>query len=218
MARYGIIVDLNRCTGCMTCVLACKEENGTGPGIWWNRILEIENETLDHITYVRYACMHCDQPPCVDACPEGAISKRPDGIVLIDQEKCKAHRECAKACPYGVIEINPDHDYFPGKKGENKGTAPAHQNHRPGKASKCTLCAHRIDAGKEPACVAGCPSRAMIFGDLDDPASPIREKLWKSEALLPEEHAHPTTFYVIPKNFTKPLEERVKRNPKMMRG
>ena len=58
----------------------------------------------------------------------------------------------------------------------------------------------------------------MIFGDLDDPASPIREKLWKSEALLPEEHAHPTTFYVIPKNFTKPLEERVKRNPKMMRG
>jgi Fe-S-cluster-containing dehydrogenase component len=181
-------------------------------------ILEIENETLDHITYVRYACMHCDDPPCVESCPEGAISKRPDGIVLIDQGKCKAHRECVKACPYGVIEINPDQDYFPGKKEENKGTAPAHQNHMPGKASKCTLCAHRIDMGKEPACVAGCPSKAMIFGDLDDSDSPIREKLWKSEELLPEEHAHPKVFYVIPKNFLNPLEERVKQNPKMMRG
>lgn len=213
MARYGIIVDLNRCTGCMTCVLACKEENDTGPGIWWNRILEIENETLDHITYVRYACMHCDHPPCVDACPEGAIYKRPDGIVLIDQEKCRAHGECAKACPYGVIEVNPEQTYFPIRKG----TAPAYQKHRPGKASKCTLCAHRIDAGQEPACVAGCPSEAMIFGGLDDPASPIREKLWKSEELLPEEHAHPKIFYVIPKNFSKALEERIKRNPKMIR-
>jgi hypothetical protein len=58
----------------------------------------------------------------------------------------------------------------------------------------------------------------MIFGDLDDPASPIREKLWKSEELLPEEHIHSKTFYVIPKNFSKALKERVKRNPKMMRG
>ena len=64
MARYGIIVDLNRCTGCMTCVLACKQENLTGPGIWWNKILEIESETLDSAHYVRYACMHCEKPAC----------------------------------------------------------------------------------------------------------------------------------------------------------
>ena len=73
MARYGMIVDLNKCTGCMTCVLACKQENLTGPGVFWNRILEIENETFDYIAYVRHACMHCDDPPCVGACSSGAI-------------------------------------------------------------------------------------------------------------------------------------------------
>src|SRR3989339_675486 len=114
MARYGIIVDLNRCTGCMTCVLACKQENLTGPGIWWNKVLEVESETLDSVHYVRYACMHCDKPPCVEACPERAIYKNADGVVLIDQEKCKGHGECIKACPYGVIDKNPSERYFPG--------------------------------------------------------------------------------------------------------
>lgn len=218
MTKYCIIMDLNRCTGCMTCVLACNEENNTGPGIWWNKVLEIENESLDHIIYVRYACMHCDHPPCVDACPEGAIFKRPDGIVLIDQDNCKGHGDCTKACPYGVIERNSDQDYFPVNKIEIAGTALAHQIHMPGKASKCTLCVHRIDEGKEPACVAGCPSKAIIFGDLDDPESSIHDKLWKSDELLPEEHTRPKAFYMIPKNFSKAIEERVKRNPRMMMG
>ncbi len=217
MARYGIVVDLNRCTGCMTCVLACKEENRTGPGIWWDSVLEIEDETLDHIIYVRYACMHCDNPPCVAACPEKAIFKRPDGIVLIDQQKCKGHRECVKACPYGVIVTNPRQNYFPEKEGEDKGTIPDYQNQVSGKASKCTLCAHRIDAGKEPACVVACPSKAMVFGDLEDPESRISEKLGKAEALRQEADAQPKVFYVVPNNFLKPLEERVKQNPKMMR-
>ena len=217
MASYCIVIDMNRCTGCMTCVLACKEENRTGPGIWWNRVLEIENRALDHIIYVRYACMHCDQPPCVDACPEGAISKRPDGIVLIDQNKCRGHGECAKSCPYGVIEINPDLDYFSTNMEETMRNAPAHQILRPGRASKCTLCFHRIDAGKEPACVVGCPSEAMIFGDQDDSESPVLEKLRKSTVLLPEEHTRPTAFYIIPNKFLKVLEARVKRNPRMIR-
>ena len=109
MARYGIIVDLNRCTGCMTCVIACKEENLTRPTVWWNRILELENESLDDIIYFRNACMHCDEAPCAEACSAGAVYKRPDGIVLIDQKKCVGARDCVKACPYGVIDINPKH-------------------------------------------------------------------------------------------------------------
>ncbi|MBW2000586.1 MAG: 4Fe-4S binding protein, partial [Deltaproteobacteria bacterium] len=76
MARYGIVVDLNRCTGCMTCVIACKQENLTRPGVWWDRVLELERESLGRIIYFRYACMHCDNPPCAKACPEHAIYKR----------------------------------------------------------------------------------------------------------------------------------------------
>ena len=217
MARYGILIDLNRCTGCMTCVLACKQENLTRPRIWWNKVLEIESDALDYPQFVRYACMHCDDPPCVAACPEKAIYKRPDGVVLIDQKKCRGHGECIPACPYGVIEKNPDQEYFPGVNLSAGEDAEAFRTHLPGRASKCTLCVHRIDEGREPACVAGCPSRVMTFGDLDDPDSPIREKLWKSSQLLSSSGADPKVTYIIPRNFTEELEQRVVENPHMNR-
>jgi molybdopterin-containing oxidoreductase family iron-sulfur binding subunit len=212
MARYGILIDLNRCTGCMTCVLACKQENMTRPNIWWNKILEIESGSLDYIQFVRYACMHCDDPPCLEACPEKAIYRRPDGIVLIDQERCKGHGECIQACPYGVIEKNPDEEYFPGLNFSSGRDSEAFRVHEPGKASKCTLCVHRIDQGREPACVAGCPSKVMTFGDLDDPDSPIREKLWKSRQLFASSGANPKVSYITPRNFIVELEQRVTEN------
>ena len=217
MARYGILLDLNRCTGCMTCVLACKQENFTRPGVWWNRVLELESESLDRIIYFRYACMHCDNPPCVKACPEHSIYKRPDGIVLIDQEKCQGHGECVKACPYGVIHINPDQDYFPGQNLPFEGIEEAHRIHPPGKASTCTLCVHRIEQGREPACVEECPSKVMVFGDLDDPKSPIREKLWRSEQLLASQETQPKVSYIFPQNTSKQIEQRVMENPRMER-
>ncbi|MGD9319900.1 MAG: 4Fe-4S dicluster domain-containing protein [Desulfobacteraceae bacterium] len=217
MARYGILLDLNRCTGCMTCVIACKQENLTRPGVWWNRVLELESESLDRIIYFRYACMHCDNPPCVEACPEHAIYKRPDGIVLIAQKKCQGHGECMKACPYGVIDVNPEQDYFPGQNLPFQGIEEAHRMHPPGKASTCTLCVHRIEQGKEPACVAECPSKVMVFGDLDDPGSPIREKLRKSEQLLASQGTHPKVSYIFPKNTSKKVEQRVMENPRMER-
>ena len=218
MARYGILIDLNRCTGCMTCVLACKQENLTRPKIWWNKILEIESDALDYPQFVRYACLHCDDPPCVTACPEKAIYKRPDGIVLIDHKKCKGHGECIPACPYGVIEKNPDEEYFPGVTLSAGEDTEAFRTHLPGKASKCTLCVHRVDEGREPACVVGCPSKVMTFGDLDDPDSPIREKLWKSKQLLESSGADPKVTYIIPRNLTEDLEQRVVENPHMNRS
>ena len=102
MAKYGIIVDLDRCTGCMTCVIACKQENLTRPSVWWNKILELESESLDRITYVRHACMHCENPPCLYSCPNDAIYQHPDGIVLISHQKCGGAGDCVDACPYAV--------------------------------------------------------------------------------------------------------------------
>ena len=201
MARYGIVVDLNRCTGCMTCALACKAENETRPGIWWNRVLEVESWHLDRIAYVRYACMHCDNPPCVPACTQNAIYKRPDGIVAIDPDKCRASADCAAACPYGLIQVNPDTTYFPEDK------APAHP---PAKASKCNLCSHRIDGGDLPACVASCPSRAMTFGDFDDPQSPVQEKLKHAAPLLEQEKTRPKVLYIMPENMAQTIEDAVR--------
>ena len=217
MAKYGIIVDLDRCTGCMTCVIACKEENLTRPGVWWNKILELESETLDRITFVRHACMHCEDPPCVAACSQAAIFQRPDGIVLIDHEKCVGAGDCAEACPYGAITINPAADYFPDQKLPFEKGKESHRRHPPGKASTCTLCAHRIDVGQEPVCVSGCPSKAMVFGDHDDPDSLIHKKLGKSLPLLAAEGTHPKVRNLGNDNLLKEIETRIRKNPEMAR-
>lgn len=217
MAKYGIIVDLDRCTGCMTCVIACKEENLTRPGVWWNKILELESETLDSITFVRHACMHCENPPCVAACSQAAIYRRPDGIVLIDPEKCVGAGDCADACPYGAITINPATDYFPDQKLPFEKGAESHRQHPPGKASTCTLCVHRIDAGQAPVCVSGCPSKAMVFGDHDDPDSLIHKKRGKPIPLLAAEGTHPKVLYLCSDNLLKEIETRIRKNTKMAR-
>jgi molybdopterin-containing oxidoreductase family iron-sulfur binding subunit len=215
MPKYGIIVDLKRCTGCMTCVIACKQENLTRPGVWWNKILELESETLDRIIYVRHACMHCENPPCLHSCPIEAIHQRPDGIVLIDQETCDGCQTCVSACPYGAIDINPDAEYFADQKLPFEEAKESHRQHPPEKAGKCTLCVHRIEAGQEPVCVSGCPSKAMIFGDRDDPNRLIHKKLGKSVPLLAAEGTHPKVGYICNKKLLKEIEARIRKNPKM---
>lgn len=209
MARYGMIVDLNICTGCMTCVLACKQENLTKPGIQWNKVLELEHAALDQITYVRQSCMHCDNPPCMGVCPVKAISKRADGIVLTDQKTCIGCKACIDACPYNAPRINPKEDYFSGTEMPYEKNVAPYRVQMAGKASRCTFCAHRVDTGRMPACVENCPSRALIFGDLDDPKSPIRKKLWQSRQLLSEKGTRPKVSYIVPKNLVRSSEKRI---------
>ena len=201
----------------MTCVIACKKENLTRPGVSWNKILELENELADSIVYIRNACMHCDDPRCVPACPVEAIVKRPDGIVLIDQEKCGGAGDCVEACPYGAITINPKDKYFPGENSALDDLAVGYRHHEPDLASKCTMCAHRIDKGLEPACVVSCPSRAMIFGDLDDTSSTIFKRVVESAPLLAKERTHPKVTYILPRNKATRVNQRMKDNPAMMR-
>ena len=91
--------------------------------------------------FISLSCHHCDQPACLKSCPTGAITKRADGVVLIDQEKCNGCQYCTFACPYGAPRIDTD----------------------TGKVSKCTMCVHRLDAGLRPACAATCLTGAITF-------------------------------------------------------
>ena len=160
---YGMLIDLKKCVGCHACAVACKEAHGTPPGITRSHVKrEFEGEYPDATMHiVPMLCMHCENPPCVEACPtEGATYKREDGIVVVDKEKCIGCKYCMAACPYGVrIQIE-----------------------KTGVIEKCRFCWDGEKPGNPPACVGTCISGARIFGDLDDPDSEINQAIAKYHA------------------------------------
>ena len=154
MARYAIVTDLNRCVGCLACMVACKAVNNVPIGSYWNKVLRIgpslkAGATSAHdveMYYLPVQCQHCENPECVKVCPTGASHKLEDGTVQIDKSKCIGCQFCVMSCPYGVRYLNEEE----------------------GVVEKCTLCQQRTAQGELPQCVAQCGSRARFFGDLDE--------------------------------------------------
>src|SRR4030042_1932766 len=192
--RYGLVFDLDRCMGCVGCRIACKVEHSLdkASGIRVDTIGGPHPDTPGgkypnlSMHYLPVPCMHCSNPPCIDACPEEAIYKRQDGIVLLDEEKCNGCQACIPACPYGVLIYNTERDIV----------------------QKCSLCAHRIDQGLEPFCVLCCETEAMFFGDLDDPASDVSQIILRKGAsiLHPEMGTKPAIYY-CPVSKAGPVQE-----------
>lgn len=196
MAQYAMVIDLDKCSGCYNCFLACRDEhygNDFPPislaqpfkGHFWMQIIERERGKYPKVklSFIPKPCMHCDDPPCIRLAPDGAVYKRPDGIVIIDPEKSIGKKEILSLCPHRVIFWNEEKNI----------------------PQKCTLCAHLLDQGwKEPRCVEVCPTGALIFGDLDDASSEV-SKLWRSdrvEVFHPEFELKPRVKYIgIPKRF-----------------
>ena len=195
---YGMLIDQKKCVGCNACSVACKEAHGTPPGMRRSHVeREIEGTFPDvRRNIVPMLCMHCENPPCVEACAvEGATYKRDDGIVTVDEETCIGCKSCMEACPYDVrrlIENEPEY-YLELPIGD-----PAAKSHKGGTVEKCDFCAGRIDRGEKPACMELCPGRARYWGDLDDPESEVSQFLSGRNAtvLLEEEGTSPSVYYV----------------------
>jgi molybdopterin-containing oxidoreductase family iron-sulfur binding subunit len=201
MARYGMIIDLKKCIGCMACTIACKVENGTRPGIFWNMVKDQEFGTYPNVkrVFVPVQCFHCADPPCVKVCPTEASYQRPDGIVAIDYEKCIGCRYCLEACPYGARNFNEHPEGYFGKE-LTLSEQIVYAGHHLGVTEKCTFCLHRIQQGKLPACVQTCIGQARIFGDLEDPESEI-SLIIKSKPvsqLKKELKTNPAIYYLAP--------------------
>jgi molybdopterin-containing oxidoreductase family iron-sulfur binding subunit len=215
MARWGMVIDLQKCIGCYNCVISCKQEHFLLPGVFWNRIVISEKGKYPVVTKQMYPvlCNHCKEAACVDVCPTGASTRREDGIVEIDYDKCVGCRYCLIACPYQNRTYLEDgeKEYWPGQgltelELIGKELYPL----KPGTVVKCNFCTERVDKGLKnglkpgtdwdatPACVNACPVKARYFGDLDDPNSElltlIKEK--KGFVLHPEYETDPSVYYV----------------------
>lgn len=154
MANYAIITDLNRCTGCLACTVACKAINGVEVGSFWIKTLRIgpnpinEGDTYPNVEmyFLPVQCQHCSNPECVKVCPTEASHIAEDGTIQIDKEKCIGCQFCVMACPYGVRYLNEDERVV----------------------EKCTLCEQRLNQDELPACVAQCGGNARWVGDIDE--------------------------------------------------
>ena len=169
MTRYVMAIDLDRCLGCDACVVACATENQ----VPWDggsrlRMREVVVGTFPNLSgeFRPEACFHCDNPPCVAACPTGATYQTTDGVVLVNQARCTGCKACVTACPYGMRYL-----------------------HAEGYVDKCTYCYHRLQQGREPACVETCPTGARVFGDADDPGSRLRQTIAASQATTVQSRA-----------------------------
>jgi len=171
--QLAFYFDSSFCSGCKACMAACKDKNNLPVGLNWRRVTEygggswvpdarhpdlmVANNIYSYA--VSTACMHCENPACVAACPTGAMSKRADGVVLIDPSKCIGCRYCEWACPYGAPQFSTD----------------------TGVMTKCNLCQDLLAQGQNPACVDACVMRALQVGELDE----LRAKYGTVNAIEP---------------------------------
>ena len=202
MARYGLIIDVTRCTGCYACVVACKSENSTRPDVLWIRIQEDEEGEYPEVSrrYTPLLCMQCGDMPCAQPCPSEAIFMGDEGVVHIEPDKCICHETypCIDACPFDVLHVNKGKkSYFPDYLDSFE--KEAYEERRDGVVEKCTLCSHRISAGQSPACVQARPTQAMIFGDYDDPDSALSKSISSGRArdLKEELKLDPAVVYIM---------------------
>jgi len=177
MARYGLLIDAAKCTGCTACTIACQMHNQLPPHLNFNRLEKLELGTFPNVKMeiLPMQCMHCDNAPCVQVCPTQATYKREDGIVLIDHDKCIGCKYCMTACPYDARQLNEDRV-----------------------PEKCRWCPEMLTNGEQPACASTCMNEVRLFGDLDDPNSEINKKMSQHEVyqILPEKGTKPRIYYV----------------------
>ncbi|MBI4912036.1 MAG: 4Fe-4S dicluster domain-containing protein [Acidobacteria bacterium] len=185
-------IDLDRCMGCQACAVACKAEHGVRLGGFRSWVSEEENGRFPAVTrdFLPRLCNHCGNAPCLKVCPTGATLRRADGIVVVDSARCIGCRHCMAACPYNARYFNSQLD--PGPE-QARFTARTH-----GTVDKCDFCARRTDAGRQPACVETCPAAARVFGDADDPDSPVSRlrATGRGAGLLEELGTQPSVFYL----------------------
>ena len=208
--KWAMVIDVKACIGCRRCVYACVKENNIGrnSGFTYIQVLEMEPGKVELETakldyeeggrsdrwYMPVQCMQCAKPTCVYGCPVIATWKEPDGIVVIDYDKCIACRNCLVTCPYDARHFNWVEPEVP--EDERNPKVPVEE--KAGVVEKCTFCIQRTRNGQTTACTEACPVGARKFGDLNDPDSEVSillktRRVWR---LKEETSNEPMIWYV----------------------
>ncbi|MBI3183951.1 MAG: 4Fe-4S dicluster domain-containing protein [Myxococcales bacterium] len=197
MSRWGMRIDLDRCTACGACAVACAQENNVPLGqpakafqhlVRWLELLPVKRGEYPRadVRVFPMPCQHCDKPPCTKVCPVYATYRSPEGLVPQIYPQCIGCRYCVNACPYTCKYYNWEDPQWP--EPMERGLNPDVSIRTRGVTEKCNFCLHRLqkarDAaaidGKEldpkdyrPACQVICPTEAIFLGDIDDPSGDV---------------------------------------------
>jgi molybdopterin-containing oxidoreductase family iron-sulfur binding subunit len=218
--RYGMVIDTRRCVGCKACMVACKAENKTPPGVSYTVVVEngFGDRPGDRPLFMTKPCFHCDEPPCTKVCPVGATFKRKqDGIVVVDYDRCIGCRYCIVACPYQAryFDFGENYPAIEDKTAYAEAPSPEYRQFRKreaekspvGNVRKCTFCMHLQDeqgkydkaAGRWPACAKTCTGHAIHFGDFNDPDSEVSLLLVQRQPVRLKEElgTEPNVYYLL---------------------
>ncbi len=228
MKRFGMTIDVDRCTGCGACMVACAVENNTPPahaeatdrtGTTWMRVYKIENGA--QAAFLPIMCQHCGhETPCASVCPQQAVDVDPaTGIVGQMPERCLGCRYCMTACPYHARYFNWWDPQW--SAGMERTLNPAVSPRMRGVVEKCNFCHGRWHAAKEkaqaagkreldaadyvPACVEACAAGAIRFGDLNDAASEVAQAAKGPNAfrILEGLHTEAKVYYISKREWVR---------------
>ena len=217
--RWVMVIDLAKCRNARKCISACQEAHHLRPEQFHINTLQMQDSEKTAPYFMPKTCQHCDNPPCVSVCPVDATFKRPDGPVLIDNERCIGCRFCIAACPYSARSFN----WFEPKYAEqDKGktyNVELNVPQKKGTITKCLFSSDRIREGKLPYCVSACPNGVYYFGDENEDAvtngttkeTVLLSKLLRDNGgyrLMEELGTKPRVYYLPPKNRLFPFPEK----------
>ncbi len=175
--QYAFLVDAERCIGCFTCAMACRNYYHQVKGVVWRHVYPLSERIYPHRerAFFSLACNHCENPACLNNCPAHAYTKREsDGVVIHHPERCIGCGNCIRSCPYGAPVYNPVER----------------------RAEKCSLCHERLDAGLSPVCVQSCPVEAITLVDLSTLAPGNQEQF--PSGYPRNEKVNPSTRFIMP--------------------
>lgn len=195
--RYGMVIDLDKCSGCQACSVACKMANDVDLGVFRTRVYRMgpvgEWPNKLEMFYFPNGCMQCENPSCIDVCPTKATFKTKEGVVLVDATRCFGCQYCIWACPYEGRALNPNTKVV----------------------EKCTLCVDRLEAGEQPLCCYTCTTQARRAGDFNDPESEVSKMIELNADRVfrvhPEFDNKPQVVYLLPRKGAETLVSAIKK-------